>query len=187
VAFKHLRNLLTVNPSRLDGVFSEVFNAAKMKPRGRGFGVEGSAHIVLWPNYDDYNPGLLIGMTYGDGNLIKRSTALRDGRWRIEFCEGDISLVRLYARLTRRLFNVAPTIRDRRTWYEAYYSCRIAYEFLTFVAEHPNGKKTGQLKIPEVARLYSLTLLGFICGLFSVEGSVKDRRYPRLAIEMLEQ
>ena len=56
-----------------------------------------------------------------------------------------------------------------------------------FVAEHPNGKKTGQLKIPEVARLYPLTLVGFICGLFSVEGSVKVRRYPRLAMEMLER
>jgi hypothetical protein len=139
-----------VKPSRLEGVFSEVFVAAKMSPRGEGFGVKGSHHTVLWPNYDDYDLGVLIGMTYGDGNLIKRVTASRTGRWRIEFCEGDISLVRQYALLTKRLFNVAPTIRDRGTWYEAYYSCRIAYEFLTFDAEHPNGKKTGLLKIPRL-------------------------------------
>ena len=148
--------------------------------------MKGSSHTILWPKYDDYRLGVLIGMTYGDGNLIKRSTALRTGRWRVEFCEGDLSLVEKYASLTKRLFNVAPRIRDRRTWYEAYYSSRIAYEFLTFVAEHPNGKKTGLLEIPSVARLYPLTLRGLICGLFSVEGSVKDRRYPRLAMEMLE-
>lgn len=162
-----------MKPSRLEGVFSKVVAAAKMKPRGKGFGVKGSAHTVLWPNYDDYNLGVLTGMTYGDGNLIKRTTATRTGKWRIEFCEGDISLAELYTRLTKRLFNVAPTIRDRGTWYEAYYCCRIAYEFLTFVAEHPNGKKTGHLQIPEIAKLYPQTLLGFICGLFSVEGSVK--------------
>ena len=157
-----------------------------MRPRGKGFGVKGSSHTVLWPKYDDYKLGVLIGMTYGDGNLIKRSTALRTGRWRVEFCEGDLYLVRKYASLTKRLFDLTPRIRDRRTWFEAYYSGRIAYEFLTFVAEHPNGKKTGRLDIPAVARLFSLTLTGFICGLFSVEGSVKDRRYPKLAMEMLE-
>jgi hypothetical protein len=88
----------------------------KMKPRGKGFGVKGSAHTVLWPKYDDYSLGVLIGMIYGDGNLVKRSTGLRTGKWRIEFCEGDISLVERYARLTRRLFNISPTIRDRGTW-----------------------------------------------------------------------
>ena len=97
-----------------------------------------------------------------------------------------MALVRSYGRLTRQLFNIAPKIRDRGTWYEAYYSSRIAYEFLTFVGEHPNGKKTGRLRIPYIARLYTATLLGLICGLLSVEGSVKDRRYPRLAMEMLE-
>src|SRR5271169_6228098 len=117
-----------------------------MRPRGKGFGVKGSAHTVSWPKYDDYKLGVLIGMTYGDGNLFKRSTGIRTGRWRIEFCEGDILLVKVYTRLTKQLFNVAPTIRDRGTWYEAYYSSRIAYEFLTFVAEHPNGKKTGLLR-----------------------------------------
>lgn len=140
--------------------------------------MKGSAHTVFWPKYNDYRLGVLIGMIYGDGNLIKRSTGLRTGKWRVEFCEGDLSLVERYARLTRRLFNVAPTIRDRGTWYEAYYSSRIAYEFLTSVAAHPNGKKTGRLEVPDVAKLYPRTLRGLICGLFSVEGSVKDRRYP---------
>jgi hypothetical protein len=170
----------------IDGVFSRVVALTKMRPRGNGFGVKGSAHTVRWPSYDDYKLGVLIGMTYGDGNLIKRATASCTGKWRVEFCEGDALLVMRYAQLTKQLFNVAPTVRNRITWHEAYYCCRIAYGFLTFVAEHPNGKKTGRLRIPKVVKLYPLTRLGFICGLFSVEGSVKDRRYPRLAIEMLE-
>ncbi|HYW81826.1 MAG TPA: hypothetical protein VFB30_01125 [Spirochaetia bacterium] len=157
-----------------------------MRPRGKGFGVKGSSHTVLWPKCDDYRLGVLIGMIYGDGNLIKRSTWVRTGRWRVEFCDGDLALVRRCSRLTRQLFNIAPKIRNRGTWYEAYYSSRIAYEFLTSVGEHPNGKKTGLLRIPCVARRYIATLLGLICGLLSVEGSVKDRRYPRLAMEMLE-
>lgn len=95
-------------------------------------------------------------------------------------------LVRRYSRLTKQLFNIAPNIRNRGTWFEAYYSSRIAYEFLTFVGEHPNGKKAGRLGIPYIARLHAATLLGLICGLLSVEGSVKGRRYPRLAMEMLE-
>lgn len=157
-----------------------------MRPRGRGFGVKGSARTVFWPKYDDFWLGVLIGMIYGDGNLIKRVTAVRTGRWRIEFCEGDLALVERYTNLTKRLFNLSPKIRKRGNWHEAYYSSRIAYEFLTFVGEHPNGKKAGRLRIPYVAKSYPLTLRGFICGLFSVEGSVKDRRYPRLAMEMLE-
>lgn len=142
---------------------------------------------MLWSRYDDFRLGILIGMTYGDGNLIKRSAGMRTGRWRVEFCEGDLSLVRKYATLTRRLFNLQPRIRNRETWFEMYYSSRIAYEFLTFVGEHPNGKKAGHLRIPEVARLYPETLRGFLCGLFSVEGYVKGGRYLRLTVEMLER
>jgi len=175
-----------MRPRRIEKIFSQVLVTAKMRPRGKGFGVKGSAHTVLWPKYDDFRLGVLIGMTYGDGNLIKRVTAIRTGRWRVEFCEGDLALVRRYTSLTKRLFNLTPKIRDRGTWHEAYYSSRIAYEFLTFVGEHPNGKKAGRLKIPDVAKLYPQTLRGFICGLFSVEGSVKATRYVRLAMEMLE-
>jgi hypothetical protein len=158
----------------------------KDETAGKGFGVKGSSRTVLWPKHEDYRLGVLIGMTYGDGNLIKRSTATRTGKWRVEFCEGDLALVRRYSRLTRQLFNINPKIKNRRTWYEAYYCSRIAYEFLTAVGEHPNGKKTGLLRIPYVARLHAATLLGLICGSLSVEGSVKDKRYPRLAMEMLE-
>lgn len=170
----------------LDNAFEHVAKLARARARGRGFGVKGSAHAVLWPKYDSYRLGVLIGMLYGDGNLIKRATALRTGKWRIEFCEGDLLIVRGYARLTRRLFNVVPTIRDRKTWYEAYYCSRIVYEFLTFAGEHPNGKKTGKLNIPEVARRNPSTLLGLVSGLYSVEGSVKTNHNARLAMEMLE-
>jgi hypothetical protein len=89
-----------VEPSRLEKAFSPVVAVAKMRPRGKGFGAKGSAHTVLWPDYDDYKVGLLIGMIC-DGNLIKRTTASRTGKWRIEFCEGDISLVKGHARLTK--------------------------------------------------------------------------------------
>lgn len=130
-----------MRPSRLDRTFDHVVVIAKMKPRGKGFGVKGSSHTVLWPKYDDYRLGILIGMTYGDGNLIKRSTGLRTGRWRVEFCEGDLSLVKRYSSLTKQLFNIAPKIRKRGNWCEAYYSSRISYEFLTFVGEHPNGRR----------------------------------------------
>lgn len=151
-----------------------------------GFGVRGSAHEVFWPNYDSYDLGVLIGMIYGDGNLIRRQEASRTGKWRIEFCEGDLSLVRGYASLTHRLFNVRPTVRDRITWYEAYYRSRIAYDFLTYAAEHPNGKKAGRLAIPGIARKSASTMLGFVGGLFSVEDSAKVNSNARLAMEMLE-
>ena len=125
----------------LEDAFSHVVAITKMRPRGNGFGVKGSSHTVFWPKYDDYKLGVLIGMTYGDGNLIKRSTGLRTGRWRVEFCEGDLYLVEKYARLTKRLFNIVPRIRDRETWYEVYYSSRIAYEFLTSSASIRMGRK----------------------------------------------
>jgi hypothetical protein len=157
-----------------------------MKPRGRGFGVKGSAHTVFWPNYDSYDLGVLTGMLYGDGNLIKRPTALRTGRWRIELCEGDLGIVRAYRCLTRDLFNVKAAIRDRVTWYEAYYCSRIVYEFMTYVGEHPNGKKTGELRIPEFAKQHPDAMRGFVAGIFSVEGSVTCNSNERLRVEMLE-
>jgi hypothetical protein len=132
----------------LERRFSKVLELTKMKPRGRGFGVKGSAHTVFWPDYSSFDLGVLMDMLYGDGNLISRSTALQTGRWRIELCEGDLGIVRAYARLTRNLFNVKATIRDRVTWYEAYFCSRIVYEFMTHVGEHPNGKKQGNFDFP---------------------------------------
>jgi hypothetical protein len=169
----------------LERRFSHVLELANAKPRGSGFGVKGSAHTVFWPSYDSYDLGLLTGMIYGDGNLIARPAALKTGKWRIEMCEGDLGIVRTYARLTRDLFNVKPTIRNRVTWHEAYYS-RIVYEFLTHVGEHPNGKKTGRLRIPEIAKRNPDTLRGFVAGIFSVESSVWSSSKERLRIEMLE-
>ncbi len=170
----------------LEHVFDYVSRLANIRPRGRGFGVKGSAHTVFWPDYQNYELGLLIGMIYGDGNLISRFTARYSGKWRIEFCEGDLRLVQRYVRLAYHLFNIKPVIRDRRTWYEAYFCSRIVYEFLTFAGGHPNGKKTGKLRIPEVAMINRSTLLGFIAGLYSVEGHVKLESNIRLGLEMLE-
>ena len=170
----------------LDEVLEHVTTLARMRPRGRGFGVKGSSHLVFWPSYNTYKLGVLLGMIYGDGNLKRRETALRTGHWRVEFCEGDASLVRRYAMLMHELFNVTPTVRNRGGWEEAYFCSRIFYEFLTFAGEHPNGVKAGKLDIPELARRSEEALRGFISGLFSVEGSPKGGRYPRLAIEMME-
>lgn len=97
-----------------------------------------------------------------------------------------MGVVQSYRSLTLALFNVKATIRDRTTWYEAYYCSRIVYEFMTHVGEHPNGKKTGRLRIPEFAKQRSDTLRGFIAGLFSVEGSVTFASNVRLQIQMLE-
>lgn len=167
--------------------FSKVQELTKMKRRGRGFGVKGSAHTVFWPDYDSYDLGVLIGMLYGDGNLIKRSTGSRTGKWRIEFCEGDLGVVKAFVRLTHNLFNVKPTIRNRVTWYEAYFCSRIVYEFMTHIGEHPNGKKTGKLRIPELAKRNTDALRGLVAGIFSVEGSVSIHgKKERLQIEMLE-
>jgi hypothetical protein len=172
----------------LDDVFEHVTTLARVRPRGRGFGVKGSSHVVFWPSYDTYKLGVLLGMIYGDGNLIKRKEALRTGKWRIEFCEGDASLVGHYTKLTHDLFNVMPTVRKRGGggWEEAYFCCRVVYEFLSFAGEHPNGVKAGKLDIPELALRYEEALRGLISGLFSVEGSPKGGRYPRLTIEMME-
>ena len=54
------------------------------------------------------------------------------------------------------------------------------------MANHPDGKKTGKLSLPEIAKRSKDILDGFICGLFSVEGSAKTNRYVRLTLEMLE-
>lgn len=97
-----------------------------------------------------------------------------------------MGVVQSYRSLTLALFNVKATIRDRTTWYEAYYCSRIVYEFMTHVGEHPNGKKTGRLRIPEFAKQHSDTLRGFIAGLFSVEGSVTFASNVKLQIQMLE-
>ena len=88
--------------------------------------------------------------------------------------------------LTRRLLNLQPTVRQRGNWWDAYYCSRIAYEFLTTVGEHPTGKKLGKLALPEPAHKSKSLLCGFICGLFTVEGSLKLGKYPRITIEMLE-
>lgn len=77
-------------------------------------------------------------------------------------------------------------MQRRGNWWEEYYCSRIAYEYFTSIAEHPTGKKTGTLEIPRIAAQDRKFCQGFICGLFSVEGSVKAGRYPRLSIEMLE-
>ncbi len=125
-------------------------------------------------------------MLYGDGHIAGRRGAERDGKWRVELCEGDYLVIRRYARLTFQLFNLKPIIRKRGNWWDAYYCSRIAYEYLTTVTQHPDGRKTGTLSIPKIARDDAKTSKGFLCGLFSVEGSVKIGRYPRIAIEMLE-
>ncbi len=134
----------------LENRLDYVTRLARMKPRGRGYGVKGSSHTIFWPDYGDYRLGVLIGMLYGDGNLMRRSTALMTGKWMVEFCEGDAGIVREYAWLMQEVFTIKPTIRDRLTWQEAYYRSRICYEFLTYVGEHPDGKKTGKLCFPEV-------------------------------------
>lgn len=118
--------------------------------------------------------------------MVSEGTGTRTGKWRIELAEGDINIVREYARLTRLLFNITPTIRDRGTWYEAYYCSRLAYEYLSRIGDHHRGKKTGKLFIPRVVRRNKRVLLGFLCGIFSVEASAKFSSNIRLTLEMLE-
>ena len=77
----------------LEEVLSHVTALTKMTPRARGYGVKGSGNTVFWPSYDNYRLGILVGMVYGDGNLIRRNEGVRTGKWRIEFCEGDAPLV----------------------------------------------------------------------------------------------
>ncbi len=125
-------------------------------------------------------------MLYGDGHICPRDYAARNGKWRIDFSEGDAEVLEAYAFLTKKVFNVTPGTRKRGNWSEIYYCSRIVYEYYTTLGGHPTGKKTGKLSIPNVARDCDAVLRGFICGLFSVEGSVKDKRYVRLTIEMLE-
>lgn len=91
-----------------------------------------------------------------------------------------------YVRLTESLFNLRPAVRQRGNWWDAYYCSRIAYEWLTSVGEHPNGKKLGKLLIPRVARGSDDVLRGFICDLFTVEGSVRLGRCIRITLEMME-
>jgi hypothetical protein len=156
------------------------------KRRGEGYGIKGSKHVVRWPAANTMGLGVLLGMLYGDGHLYPGDYAARNGKWRIDFCEGDHKVLRKYATLTEKIFNIEPSVRVRGNWSEIYYCSRIVYDYYTLVGGHPTGKKTGKLSIPEAARRSRPLLNGFICGLFSVEGSVKANRYVRLTLEMLE-
>lgn len=142
--------------------------------------------MVFWPSPVTREVGVLVGMLYGDGHIASRDSALRTGKWLVHFCEGDYGTVREYLRLTGLVFNLRPSVRRRGNWWEAYYCSRVAYEYLTSVAEHPAGRKAGRLHVPAISKETPEVTAGFLRGIFSVEGSVKISSNIRLAIEMLE-
>ena len=129
---------------------------------------------------------VLYGLVCGDGSLTRYETAARQGKWRIDFAESDPAVVAEYVRLTKELFGITPSVRNRKGWYEAYYCNKIVYRFYSRILGHRTGKKTGSLKIPDSFRHDSRLLLGFLKGLFTAEGSIKVERNIRIALEMQE-
>jgi hypothetical protein len=129
---------------------------------------------------------VLYGLICGDGSLTSYGTAARRGKWRIDYAESDPAVIEEYVRLTEDLFGVIPSVRNRKTWYEAYYCSKIVYRFYSRVLGHKTGKKTGTLRIPDSFRYDSRVLFGFLRGIFTAEGSIKVERNVRIALEMQE-
>ncbi len=160
---------------------------ASIRPRGDGYGVRGSRHIVTLPRNPSEKLAILYGLVCGDGSLMSYESAAKQGKWRIDFAESDPTVVSEYARLTQELFHVSPIVRNRETWFETYYCSKVAYRFYSRVLGHPTGRKTGLLKIPDSFKHRSGLLLGFLRGLFTAEGSIKVERNIRIALEMQER
>jgi len=159
---------------------------ARIRPRGEGYGVRGSRHVVTVPRAPSEKLAVLYGLVCGDGSLTNYGTAARHGKWRIDFAESDPAVIEEYVRLTKELFGISPSVRNRKRWYEAYYCSKIVYRFYSRVLGHKTGRKTGSLKIPDSFRHDSSLLFGFPRGLFTAEGSIKVERNVRIALEMQE-
>lgn len=159
---------------------------ARIRPRGEGYGVRGSRHVVTVPSAPSEKLAVLYGLVCGDGSLASYGTAARHGKWRIDFAESDRAVIMEYVRLTKEVFGISPSVRNRKRWYEAYYCSKIVYRFYSRVLGHRTGKKTGSLKIPDSFSHDSSLLLGFLRGLFTAEGSIKVERNVRIALEMQE-
>jgi len=159
---------------------------AAIRPRGEGYGVRGSRHVVTVPRAPSEKLAVLYGLLCGDGSLTSYETAARYGKWRIDFAESDPAVVAEYVRLNKELFGITPSVRNRNGWCEAYYCSKIVYRFYSRILGHRTGKKTGSLKIPDSFRHNSRLLLGFLKGLFTAEGSIKVERNIRIALEMQE-
>jgi hypothetical protein len=159
---------------------------ARIRPRGEGYGVRGSRHVVTVPRAPSEKLAVLYGLVCGDGSLMSYGRAARRGKWRIDYAESDPAVIEEYVRLTEDLFGVIPSVRNRKTWYEAYYCSKIVYRFYSRVLGHKTGKKTGTLRIPDSFRYDSRVLFGFLRGIFTAEGSIKVERNVRIALEMQE-
>src|SRR3989344_2620292 len=83
------------------------------------FYIKGSAKRIKIPDLD-INLALFLGIMWGDGWLLKREKAKKDGNWRIGIVEDDIPLVNKFISLTEKLFSIKPKINDRITKQEAY-------------------------------------------------------------------
>jgi len=129
---------------------------------------------------------VLYALLCGDGSLTSYEAAARHGKWRIDFAESDPEVIVEYVRLTKEMFGVSPSVRNRKRWYEAYYCSKVVYRFYSRVLGHRTGKKTGSLRIPESFRHDLRLLFGLLRGLFTTEGSIKVERNIRIALEMQE-
>jgi hypothetical protein len=164
----------------------DVGEHARIRSRGEGYGVRGSSHVVTLPRAPSEKLAVLFGLLCGDGSLTNYETAARRGKWRIDYAESDPTVIEQYVRLTKELFGVSPSVKNRKTWYEAYYCSKIVYRFYSRVLGHRTGRKTGSLTIPDSFKHDSRILFGFLRGLFTAEGSIKVESNVRIALEMQE-
>lgn len=122
-----------VDPSYDTGAY------ARIRPRGEGYGVRGSRHVVTVPRAPSQKLAVLYGLLCGDGSLTSYEAAARQGKWRIDFAESDPEVVVEYARLTKEVFGVSPSVRNRKRWYEVYYCSKVVYGFYSRVLGHRTG------------------------------------------------
>jgi hypothetical protein len=125
---------------------------------------------VTVPRAPSEKLAVLYGLLCGDGSLTSYETAARYGKWRIDFAESDPEVIVEYVRLTKEVFGVSPSVRNRKRWYEAYYCSKIAHRFYSRVLGHRTEKKTGSLRVPDSFRHDPRLLFGFLKGLFTAEG-----------------
>jgi hypothetical protein len=177
---------VSLNFRRLADPQYDIGSYARIRRRDGVYTVRGSHHRVTPPTKPSTNLAILYGLVCGDGSLTCSASATKRGKWRIDYCEPDPTVVSEYVRLTREVFGLTPIVRKRRNWIEVYFCSKIVYRFYSRILGHPMGKKTGSLRIPSVFKRRSRLLFGFLKGLFTAEGSVKEERNVRIFLAMQE-
>lgn len=151
--------------------------------------IKGSHHKVKIPSLDDKNFALFLGLFYGDGWLVKKESAIKRGRWRIGFVEGDIIVVKFYKKLVKQLFNIKAYEYKRKhaNATEINFDSRIIHNFLCNIIGYNGGYKYDFMQFPKFLKSHKL-ITEFLKGFYSTDGKItfyKD--YIRICLDSVSE